>query len=68
MDEPKLKSIDIKIQSAARRAEQERNAGPKVLNPERFERDDHLPDGTVNVTPTHKVLTTLDGQIVHFTA
>jgi len=53
-DEPKLKSIDIKIQAAARRAEQERNAGPKVLDPESFERDEHLPDGTIRPTPPKK--------------
>jgi hypothetical protein len=49
-DEPKLKSIDIKIQAAARRAEQERNAGPKGLDPVWFERDEHMPDGTIKPT------------------
>jgi hypothetical protein len=56
---PKLKSIDIKIQMAARRAQEERNAAaPKEMNVQHFNRGDHLHDGTVK--PVARVLTVFE--------
>lgn len=40
--------LDLKIELARRRAEAERRSqAPFVANPQRFEKDDHKPDGTV---------------------